>query len=83
MSWLHEIKDHTDEGIVIMLIGNKHDLVQEDPSKRAVSIEEAADFANKYNLLFMETSAKSGYNVKEAFENLVESKSNRLVMYAQ
>mmetsp|Transcript_90791 Transcript_90791/g.126115 ORF Transcript_90791/g.126115 Transcript_90791/m.126115 type:complete len:180 (-) Transcript_90791:438-977(-) len=73
LNWLREIKDHTDDGIVIMLIGNKADLVKEDPSKRKVSIEEANEFANKYNLLFMETSAKTGDNVKEAFENLVET----------
>lgn len=41
-----------------MLIGNKSDIVEENPSKRAVSIEEAKDFASKYNLLFIETSAK-------------------------
>jgi Ras family. len=57
-----------------MLIGNKADLVEEDPSLRKVTIEEATDFARKYNLLFMETSAKTGHNVKEAFESLVESK---------
>jgi hypothetical protein len=56
-----------------MLIGNKSDLVEEDPTARKVSIEEATEFAKKYNLLFMETSAKTGNNVKEAFESLVES----------
>jgi small GTP-binding protein len=71
--WLREIHDHTEQGIVIMLIGNKSDLVEEDPTARKVSIEEATEFAKKYNLLFMETSAKTGNNVKEAFESLVES----------
>ena len=71
--WIKEIHDHTEEGIVIMLIGNKYDLVLENPSARKVSIEEATDFVNKYDLLYMETSAKTGYNVKEAFETLVES----------
>mgnify|MGYP003577125627 CR=1 FL=1 len=71
--WLREIHDHTEEGIVIMLIGNKYDLVLEDPSARKVSTEEATNFVKKYHLLYMETSAKTGYNVKEAFETLVES----------
>jgi GTPase SAR1 family protein len=73
--WIQEIHNHTEEGIVIMLIGNKYDLVLENPSARKVSIEEATDFVNKYDLLYMETSAKTGYNVKEAFETLVESKN--------
>ena len=73
-NWLREIHDHTEEGIVIMLIGNKYDLVLENPSVRQVSIEEATSFVKKYQLLYMETSAKTGYNVKEAFETLVESK---------
>jgi len=71
--WLREIHDHTEEGIVIMLIGNKYDLVLEDPSARKVSTEEATNFVKKYHLLYMETSAKTGYNVKEAFETLVET----------
>lgn len=74
--WLKEIYDHTEEGIVIMLIGNKYDLVLENPSVRKVSTEEAIGFVKKYRLLYMETSAKTGYNVKEAFETLVESKSH-------
>jgi len=72
-NWLQEIHDHTEEGIVIMLIGNKSDLAEEDPVNRQVSIEESTEFAKKYNLLFMETSAKTGHNVKEAFESLVET----------
>lgn len=58
-----------------MLIGNKADIVNEDPSLRKVSIEEATEHSKKHNLLFMETSAKTGHNVKEAFEYLVESKN--------
>ncbi|PWY99777.1 ras-domain-containing protein [Testicularia cyperi] len=35
--------------------------------KREVSYEEAAEFARKEGLLFLETSAKTGHNVQEAF----------------
>ena len=75
ISWLREIKDHTEEGIVVMLVGNKYDLVTENPSTRAVSRDEVERFIKQYNLNNMETSAKTGYNVKESFEFLVESKS--------
>jgi len=73
VNWLKEIKDHTEEGIVVMLIGNKYDLVSESPATRTVSREEAEKFAKQYNLNYMETSAKTGFNVKESFEFLVET----------
>lgn len=78
--WLCEIQEHTGDDIVIMLVGNKQDLVQENPSLRKVSREDAEAYAKKYGLLYSETSAKTGYNVKEAFERLVESNWNLIIM---
>ena len=49
--------------MVVLLIGNKDDLTAE----REVSTEEADQFARKHNLLFFETSAKSGNNIDKAF----------------
>jgi Ras-related protein Rab-14 len=46
-----------------MLIGNKKDM--EDQAE--VSHEEAAKFAEENGLHFIETSAKTGQNVEEAF----------------
>lgn len=71
--WLKEIQEHTEEGIVILLIGNKYDLVEENPSERKVKIEEVQNFCKKNYLLYNETSAKTGFNVKESFEMLIES----------
>lgn len=47
--------------MVIMLIGNKCDLDQ----RRQVSTEEGERFAKDNNLIFMETSAKTAFNVEE------------------
>ncbi len=33
--------------------------------RREVSYEEGNEFAKKYNLFFMEVSAKNGYNIEE------------------
>jgi GTPase SAR1 family protein len=43
VSWLEEIRKHTDENIIITLVGNKRDLEK----SREVSVEEATDFAGK------------------------------------
>jgi Ras-related protein Rab-2A len=49
--------------MTIMLIGNKSDL---DP-RRQVSTEEGERFARENGLIFMETSAKTAFNVEESF----------------
>ena len=49
--------------MTIMLIGNKSDL----DTRRQVSLEEGERFAKEHNLVFMETSAKTAYNVEESF----------------
>lgn len=47
--------------MVIMLIGNKCDL----DARRQVSTEEGDRFAKENGLIFMETSAKTAFNVEE------------------
>ncbi|XP_072971286.1 ras-related protein Rab11D-like [Typha angustifolia] len=65
--WLDELRGHADKNIVIMLIGNKTDL--ED--QRAVSTEDAKEFAEKENLFFLETSALQATNVEAAFQTVL------------
>lgn len=62
-SWLADTRNLTNPNIVIMLIGNKADLADQ----RDVSYEEAEAFAKEHGLLFLETSAKTGANIEEAF----------------
>ena len=62
--WLKELKTHSNPDIKIFLIGNKIDLVD----SRKVLKEEAEKFKDDYMLnLYMETSAKTGFNAKEIF----------------
>jgi small GTP-binding protein len=66
--WLNEIKVNCrDEDLVIALVANKIDLVE----KRKVSIEQAKKLADRYNLLYFETSAKTGENTREMLNRLV------------
>ena len=48
---------------MVMLIGNKADL----DSRRQVSTEEGERFAKENGLIFLETSAKTAFNVEQAF----------------
>lgn len=66
--WLEEAKSHAQPTMVILLIGNKSDLEH----RRAVSTEEGKAFANANGLLFLETSAKTAYNVETAFLKTAE-----------
>ena len=61
--WLEEVKMNSSKSICVILIGNKKDL--ED--KRQVTYEEGENFAKENGLMFLETSAKTAYNVVEAF----------------
>ncbi|CAL9165070.1 unnamed protein product [Musa hybrid cultivar] len=66
--WVEELRANADKAIVIMLIGNKSDLAE----KRAVSTEDAVEFAEEQGLFFSEASALSGDNVESAFLRLIE-----------
>lgn len=52
--------------MIIVLVGNKTDLVD----KRQVSIEEGDAKARELNVIFIETSAKAGFNIKALFRKI-------------
>ena len=52
--------------VIIMLVGNKTDL----SDRRQVSTEEGEDKAKQENIMFIETSAKAGFNIKPLFRKL-------------
>jgi small GTP-binding protein len=71
--WMEELRDHAEPDIVIMLVGNKLDLIESSPGARKVNTEQAMKFAKSNKLMFLETSTFSGLNVKEAFEGLLQA----------
>ncbi|TRX88768.1 hypothetical protein FHL15_010338 [Xylaria flabelliformis] len=66
-AWVKELQRQANENIIIALAGNKLDLVNEQPDKRAVPTAEAEAYASEAGLLFFETSAKTAENVQELF----------------
>ena len=56
-----------------MLVGNKVDLVEEDPRAREVSQEEARQLCSQYrNMKYVETSATKSTKVQFAFQDLLQ-----------
>lgn len=77
IKWMHELRNSSDPDIVIMLVGNKVDLVEKDPSARQVFYDTAAEFARNNLLFFSESSAVTSYNVKHIFEHLLQEIYNQ------
>ncbi|KAK0528979.1 hypothetical protein OC835_004470 [Tilletia horrida] len=99
--WLNDVREHAEESVSIVLVGNMADLAeqplaaeeaeetqengsgngevpaaasgsrsaasQKQKKTRQVTREEAEAFAKKEGLIYVETSAKTGQNVEEAF----------------
>ena len=72
--WIDDCKNQSSETIFMVLVGNKSDL----SDKRQVSVEEGKELAEKYGILFYETSAKDGINVEEIFINSASEIARRI-----
>ena len=58
--WIEEVRSERGADVIIVLVGNKTDLVD----KRQVTIEEGDSKAREFSVIFIETSAKAGFNIK-------------------
>lgn len=71
-SWINSIQENVDQMPTgLMLIGNKQDL--DDQNEREVATETGETFAKIYSAQFMETSAKTGFNVGNCLMDLVRT----------
>ncbi|KAG6524403.1 hypothetical protein ZIOFF_014312 [Zingiber officinale] len=64
--WIEEVRTERGSDVIIVLVGNKTDLVD----KRQVSIEEGEGKAQELGVMFIETSAKAGFNIKALFRKI-------------
>ena len=68
--WLSKLNETTDiSKKPIIIVGNKCDI---EDSQRQISIEEGKNYAESKGYHFYETSAKSGQNINEAFNDIFE-----------
>uniref|UniRef100_A0A8C9TW01 RAB41, member RAS onco family n=1 Tax=Scleropages formosus TaxID=113540 RepID=A0A8C9TW01_SCLFO len=64
--WIDDVRTERGSDVIIMLVGNKTDLAD----KRQITAEEGEQRAKELNVMFIETSAKTGYNVKQLFRRV-------------
>ncbi|KAK7358983.1 hypothetical protein VNO77_00926 [Canavalia gladiata] len=64
--WVEEVRTERGSDVIIVLVGNKTDLVD----KRQVSIEEGDAKSREFGIMFIETSAKAGFNIKPLFRKI-------------
>lgn len=64
--WIDDVRTERGSDVIIMLVGNKTDLAD----KRQISTEEGERKAKDLGVMFIETSAKAGYNVKQLFRRV-------------
>jgi len=72
--WIRDVELYASENVNRMVVGNKADLLN-----RQVKKEEGKAVADDLGVPFMETSAKDGMNVQEAFNKLAAQVFDRLV----
>jgi small GTP-binding protein len=71
--WLSDLRQIAEPDIVVVLVGNKADLVNGEEGEREVSRDEAEEWARTNGVLeYVETSAKSGEGVERAFCRVAE-----------
>ncbi|KAL1507842.1 hypothetical protein AB1Y20_007450 [Prymnesium parvum] len=64
--WIADVRAQRGNDVVIVLVGNKTDLA----AQRQVTSAEIEACANEQDIMFIETSAKEGFNIKLLFRRL-------------
>ena len=73
-TWVEDCKNQSPKTVFLVLVGNKSDL----SDKRQVTFEEGQELANRFDMMFFETSAKDGINVDEIFVKSAKEISNKI-----
>ena len=65
--WIKEVKAYSNTETNIVIVGTKYDILD-----REVTEEEGKKLADELGVRYFETSAKTGYNVNEAYNFLIK-----------
>ncbi|XP_035290046.1 ras-related protein Rab-6A-like isoform X2 [Anguilla rostrata] len=64
--WIDDVRTERGSDVIIMLVGNKTDLAD----KREVTLEAAERKSQELGVMHIETSAKTGHNIKQLFRRV-------------
>ena len=67
--WVDDVRGERGNDVIIVLVGNKTDL----NDRREVTTAQGEEEAREHNLMFIETSAKLGHNVKALFKRIAQA----------
>ncbi|KAI8081580.1 ras family-domain-containing protein [Halteromyces radiatus] len=67
--WIDDVRAERGSEAIVVLVGNKTDLNE----KREVTTDEGEKRAKELNVMFTETSAKAGQNVKNLFRRIAQA----------
>ena len=67
--WSDDVRAERGSEAIIVIVGNKTDKVEE----RSVTSEEAQNKAKELDAMYVETSAKTGDNIKTLFRNIAQA----------
>ncbi|MFW9880039.1 MAG: Rab family GTPase [Candidatus Thorarchaeota archaeon] len=68
--WISDLREYAGKNVPFILIGNKVDLIEDITGEYDKEIVE--DYAKSEKTYYVETSAKTGENVEDAFLNLTQ-----------
>uniref|UniRef100_H2Z0C8 Uncharacterized protein n=1 Tax=Ciona savignyi TaxID=51511 RepID=H2Z0C8_CIOSA len=64
-NWISDIRQYASSDVTLVLVGNKCDC---SSAERKVKVQDGVRLAKEYDIVFLETSAKTGVNVDLAFD---------------
>lgn len=68
--WIGQLQENATGTCQMILVGNKSDLRDTLDVSSLITQEHAQEIANKHSMMFVEASAKTSFNVQNAFEEL-------------
>lgn len=70
-NWMSTISDTASENVAVLLVGNKIDLRRRDNKDKCVPTKEGSRLAKEYDIVFLETSVKTGTNLVPSMGKLI------------
>jgi Ras-related protein Rab-6A len=67
--WIDDVRTERGQNVIVVLVGNKTDLEEE----RQVTAVEAEARAQELDVMWIETSAKTGHNIKGLFRKVAQA----------